>query len=227
VRPSSPTSSGGQIALRSSPPGSAARPTSVHSPAAPRQLPHRTITTRPFAGSLTRQNQPSMATPCGAIGSPQGRSAPERLYASINVAMQPLALPIGSQPGEFMGRVVHFEIHASDMDRAERFYTGVFGWQSQKFDGPIDYRLINTGPNSEAGIDGALVERRGALAGDGEAVIAYVCTIQVDDIGATEEKVKEAGGEQVVDRQTIPDVGQLSYFKDTEGNVFGAMQASS
>jgi predicted enzyme related to lactoylglutathione lyase len=127
-----------------------------------------------------------------------------------------------------MGRVVHFEIHASDLDRAERFYRDVFGWEVQKFDGPIDYRLINTGPNGETGIDGALVERRGAgTDGDGDAVIAYVCTVHVDDIQATEEKIKESGGEQVVDRQEIPDVGQLSYFKDTEGNIFGAMQAAS
>jgi hypothetical protein len=124
-----------------------------------------------------------------------------------------------------MGRVVHFEIHASDLDRAERFYRDVFGWQVQKFDGPIDYRLINTGPNTDAGIDGALVERRGSS--DGDAVIAYVCTISVDDIEQTEQKVKDSGGEQVVDRQEIPDVGQLSYFKDTEGNIFGALQPAA
>ena len=124
-----------------------------------------------------------------------------------------------------MGRVVHFEIHASDLDRAERFYRDVFGWEVQKFDGPIDYRLLNTGSKTETGIDGALVERR--VDTDGDAVIAYVCTVQVDDIQATEQKVKDSGGEQVVDRQEIPDVGQLSYFKDTEGNIFGAMQSAS
>jgi len=124
-----------------------------------------------------------------------------------------------------MGRVVHFEIHASDLDRAERFYRDVFDWDVQRFDGPIDYRLLNTGPQSQTGIDGALVERR--VDGDGDAVIAYVCTIEVDDIAATEQKVKESGGEQVVDRQEIGEVGQLSYFKDTEGNIFGALQPAS
>jgi uncharacterized protein len=124
-----------------------------------------------------------------------------------------------------MGRVVHFEIHASDLDRAERFYRDVFGWDVQKFDGPIDYRLLNTGPQSQSGIDGALVERRGGT--DGDAVIAYVCTVEVDDIAATEEKVKGAGGEQVVDRQEIGEVGQLTYFKDTEGNIFGALQPAA
>jgi predicted enzyme related to lactoylglutathione lyase len=121
-----------------------------------------------------------------------------------------------------MGRVVHFEIHATDMDRAERFYADVFGWEVQKFDGPVDYRLLNTGANSDTGIDGALVERRDGR--DGDAVIAYVCTIQVDDIDSTEKQVAQAGGEQVVDRRDIPQVGQLSYFKDTEGNIFGALQ---
>jgi predicted enzyme related to lactoylglutathione lyase len=124
-----------------------------------------------------------------------------------------------------MGRVVHFEIHADDMDRAEGFYTSVFGWEVQRFDGPIDYRLLNTGSKSQTGIDGALVERRQAI--DGQAVIAFVCTVDVDDIAATEQKVKDAGGEQVVDRHEIPEVGQLSYFKDTEGNIFGALQAAS
>ena len=124
-----------------------------------------------------------------------------------------------------MGRVVHFEIHASDMDRAESFYRDVFGWEVQKFDGPVDYRLLNTGAQGETGIDGALVERRTVRTeGEGDAVIAYVCTVQVEDIKATEQKVKECGGEQIVDRQEIPDVGQLSYFKDSEGNIFGAMQ---
>ena len=124
-----------------------------------------------------------------------------------------------------MGRVVHFEIHASDLDRAERFYREVFGWEVQKFDGPIDYRLLNTGPKSQTGIDGALVERRSGT--DGASVIAYVCTVEVDDIEATEKQVKEYGGEQVVDRQEIPEVGQLTYFKDTEGNIFGALQPAA
>ena len=123
-----------------------------------------------------------------------------------------------------MGQVVHFEIHASDLDRAV-LSIAMCSVRGQKFDGPIDYRLLNTGLKSETGIDGALVERRGGSEGD--AVIAYVCTVDVDDIAATEQKVKDAGGEQVVDRQEIGEVGQLSYFKDTEGNIFGALQAAA
>jgi predicted enzyme related to lactoylglutathione lyase len=70
-----------------------------------------------------------------------------------------------------MGRVVHFEIHCGDLDRAERFYRDVFGWEIQRYEGaPVDYRLVTTGPDGEIGINGALVERRGEI--DGQAVIA-------------------------------------------------------
>jgi predicted enzyme related to lactoylglutathione lyase len=124
-----------------------------------------------------------------------------------------------------MGRVVHFEIHAADPDRAERFYKRVFAWEIKRSRGlPVDYRLITTGPPDEPGINGAIVERRGAI--DSKAVTAFVCTVSVDDLAAVEAAVPEAGGEQVVDRQELENVGSVAYFKDTEGNIFGAMQSA-
>lgn len=121
-----------------------------------------------------------------------------------------------------MGRVVHFEIHCADLDRAEAFYREALGWKIQRWEGgPVDYRLVTTGAD-EPGIDGALVERRGGI--DGQAVIAYVCTAQVDDLGDTERRVREAGGEIALPRDEVPGVGHLEYFKDTEGNIFGALQ---
>ena len=39
-----------------------------------------------------------------------------------------------------MPRVVHFEIPADDLGRAQRFYGDVFGWQFQKWDGPMQHR---------------------------------------------------------------------------------------
>ena len=123
------------------------------------------------------------------------------------------------------GRVVHFEIHAADPDRAERFYKRVFDWEIRRWDGaPVDYRLITTGTDGEPGINGAIVERRGPV--DGTAVTAFVCTVSVDDLAAVEAAVPEAGGEQVVDRQELENVGSFAYFKDTEGNIFGAMQSA-
>ena len=122
-----------------------------------------------------------------------------------------------------MGRVVHFEIHCGDLDRAERFYRDVFGWAVQRWEGaPVDYRLVTTGPDDQPGVNGALVERRGDATG--EAVIAFVNTVQVDDLADVERRVAKAGGTQVMPRDTIPGVGGVAYFKDTEGNILGALQ---
>ena len=123
-----------------------------------------------------------------------------------------------------MGRVIHFEIHAADTDRAQRFYTDVFGWTAQSFGGPMDYRLLTTGPDGEVGINGAILTRQGDGPAAGAAVNAYVCTVQVDSIEDTERAVAAAGGEQVLDVMDVPEVGRLAYFKDTEGNIFGALQ---
>jgi predicted enzyme related to lactoylglutathione lyase len=120
-----------------------------------------------------------------------------------------------------MGRVVHFEVHADDLGRAERFYVETFGWQVQRWDGPVDYRLLRTG-DQPPGIDGAIVARRGAI--EGEGVNAFVCTIEVDDLAAASERIATAGGELVVEPHRIPGVGSVAYFKDTEGNIFGALE---
>jgi predicted enzyme related to lactoylglutathione lyase len=123
-----------------------------------------------------------------------------------------------------MGRVIHFEIHADDPDRAQRFYTEVFGWNAQSYGGPMDYRLLTTGPDGDLGINGAILRRQGPAPEAAVPVSGYVCTIQVDSIEETERAVPAAGGEQVLERMEVPDVGQLAYFRDTEGNVFGALE---
>jgi hypothetical protein len=83
--------------------------------------------------------------------------------------------------------------------------------------------LITTGPASERGIDGGLIRRQGPI--DGQAVIAYVCTIDVPSVDDTVRTVGLNGGANVVPKMPIPGVGWLAYCKDTEGNIFGVMQA--
>jgi predicted enzyme related to lactoylglutathione lyase len=126
-----------------------------------------------------------------------------------------------------MGRVIHFEIHADDPDRAKRFYEGVFGWKIEKWEGPVDYWLVTSGPEDEPGINGAIMRRMGSEPpGEGHDVNAFVNTIEVASIDEAEKAIPDAGGEQVVPRQEIPGVGKVSYFRDTEGNIFGTLEAA-
>jgi predicted enzyme related to lactoylglutathione lyase len=122
-----------------------------------------------------------------------------------------------------MSRVVHFEIHAGDPERAVEFYREIFGWEFSKWEGPQDYWLIKTGPDDEPGIDGGLLRRQGEI--DGQAVIAYVCTVDVPSVDDVLQKVTRIGGQVAVPKMAVPGIGWLAYCKDTEGNLFGAMQA--
>ena len=121
-----------------------------------------------------------------------------------------------------MPRVIHFEIHAADPERAVNFYQTLFGWTFQKWEGPMDYWLIITGPDDQPGINGGLVRRQGEI--DGQAVIAYVCTVDVEDVDASVQTAIDNGGQVALPKMPIPSVGWLAYCKDTEGNIFGVMQ---
>jgi uncharacterized protein len=123
-----------------------------------------------------------------------------------------------------MPRVSHFEIHADDPDRAIRFYTALFGWQFQKWHGPMPYWLITTGPDTEPGINGGLMKRMSPPPADMQAVNAYVCTTMIPNLDASLEKALATGGTMALPKMPIPGVGWLAYVKDTEGNILGLMQ---
>lgn len=118
--------------------------------------------------------------------------------------------------------VVHFAIHADDLERAQRFYNAVFGWRFEAW-GPPDFFRIHTGDARNPGIEGAL-EKRHAPVRDGDAVSrGFTCTISIADIAATRTALIAAGAKIRFDG-AIPTVGKILNFEDPEGNVVSAMQ---
>jgi predicted enzyme related to lactoylglutathione lyase len=112
------------------------------------------------------------------------------------------------------GKLVHFEIPAADADRAEGFWSGVFGWQFNRDAMPgFDYRLVRTGDDQGGAVMPA------DTAGSGLRVY-----FDSDDIDASVAKVREHGGE-AGEKQPIPHVGWWADCKDTEGNPFGIFQS--
>ena len=122
-----------------------------------------------------------------------------------------------------MGRLIHFEIHADDPERAVGFYTGVFGWTVSRF-GDMEYWLLSTGPDDEPGINGAILPRSGERPPVGALVVGAVNTAQVDDLDAALAKAFELGGVLALDKMAIPGVGTVAYVLDTENNVVGMLQ---
>jgi predicted enzyme related to lactoylglutathione lyase len=123
-----------------------------------------------------------------------------------------------------MPRVIHFEIHAENPDRAIAFYQSMFGWQFCKWDGPMDYWTISTGSDAEKGINGGMIRRIGPGPAEMQAVNAYVCTVDVPALDEYVAKTDPAGGTVALPKMPIPGIGWLAYIKDTEGNIVGMMQ---
>ena len=121
--------------------------------------------------------------------------------------------------------IAHFEIFASDVERARKFYEQAFAWRFE-VGGPPEFYLIFTGPPVEHGISRGLIAKRRGPAAQG-ALNAFRCTISVTSIKETVAAIEAAGGtlrSAIID---IPVVGKLVEFADTEDNIACAMQYNS
>ncbi|WP_440970319.1 VOC family protein [Peribacillus frigoritolerans] len=125
-----------------------------------------------------------------------------------------------------MGRIVHFEIHVNDMERAKTFYGEVFGWSFQDWSdyAGMPYFGAVTGNENEHGIDGALMQRQSAPPETHQALNAFACTIGVENYDLTEAKIIENGGKLTMPKFALPGMAWQGYYIDPEGNTFGIHQ---
>ncbi|MEJ0053456.1 MAG: VOC family protein [bacterium] len=128
-----------------------------------------------------------------------------------------------------MNRVAHFEIHATDPEKAATFYTDVFGWDIKKWEGgQMEYWMVMTGKQEEAGgINGGITRRMGAAPENGAAVTSFVCTVVVDSYDAYHEKIIAAGGTVALPKMALLGMAWQGYYKDIDGNIFGLHQADA
>ncbi len=123
-----------------------------------------------------------------------------------------------------MNRPTHFEIHSSDPDKTAAFFQGIFGWKSQKWEGPMEYWVVSTSPDGKQGsesrehqgIDGGIMRSR-----DGQP--RTVNTVEVRSVDEHMKKVESAGGRVVVPKMSIQGVGYVAYCTDPTGALFGIM----
>jgi uncharacterized protein len=123
------------------------------------------------------------------------------------------------------GRVVHFEIPYQDGDRAQQFYKSAFGWQLQSMPG-MGYVLVSTGPSGETGPTEAGFINGGMLSRNDSPSPGPLVVVDVDSIDDALRQIGELGGETVVGKQPVGDMGFSAYVKDTEGNVVGLWETA-
>jgi predicted enzyme related to lactoylglutathione lyase len=109
------------------------------------------------------------------------------------------------------------DLAAPDVDEAASFYGDLFGWES-----------LEAGPAEETGgyrfftLDGKVVGGFGPP-GEGEPP-SWRCYVSVADVDETASKVKEAGGEVLLDPLDVMEAGRMATFRDNEGAVICAWQ---
>ena len=109
----------------------------------------------------------------------------------------------------------HFEFMSDDPDKCRVFYSTVLGWE---FDdrSMSGYTLVNPGKEP----NGGLMKRPDQV--PGPVLNTYFL---VDDIEATLAKAQGAGGNTLVPRTSIPNVGSYAFFQDPEGICVGIFQS--
>jgi predicted enzyme related to lactoylglutathione lyase len=122
-----------------------------------------------------------------------------------------------------MSSVVHFEIPADDVARAQTFYTEAFGFEIQTVPG-FEYAFVTTTPISEDGRPTEPGAINGGMFTRSEQLTGPIVTISVDDIDAALAKVEASGGKTLIGRQAVGDMGFSAYFVDSEGNTMGMWQ---
>ena len=118
-----------------------------------------------------------------------------------------------------MSSIVWFEIPADNVERAKKFYGGLFGWKIEKMPGPMDYWHIDTG-GSDDSLDGGLMKRQSPQQ---QGITNYVSVPSVDEFVA---KVQKLGGKVRMPKTAVPQMGYFAICQDTETNTFALWEMS-
>ena len=109
--------------------------------------------------------------------------------------------------------IVWFEIPADNVERAQKFYSALFGWKIEKFPGPMEeYWHIDTGGGDDTP-DGGLMKRRSP----GEGITSYIAVPSVEEAAA---KVTNLGGKICKAKTAVPQMGYFVICQDPEKNTF-------
>ncbi len=116
-----------------------------------------------------------------------------------------------------IGTFVWHENVTTDPKRAQEFYTELFGWDIEVFKtDEFEYPMISVDGQSHGGFPPVQEGTPPHWAGN----------VAVEDVDATVEKAKAAGGKVIHGPQDIPQVGRFAVLADPQGAVIVGFQSA-
>ncbi len=108
-----------------------------------------------------------------------------------------------------MNGICHVEIPCTDFEKVKKFYSDVFGWETQIIP-EMDYAMFKGKDGPGGGFSKQLkVSETG--------ILFY---IEVEDIEATLKKIDASGGTTITGKTQIsPEIGYFAIFTDSENNI--------
>lgn len=113
--------------------------------------------------------------------------------------------------------IVHIDIPATDPKATSAFYGQVFGWEIMTPPGYDDYPMFRAVGGPGGGFTTAGSGFQAMTYNVGEVLI-YLAS---QDIDADLRRVEAHGGQVVLPKSEIPNVGWWAVFKDPSGNKIG------
>ena len=118
-----------------------------------------------------------------------------------------------------MPDLCHFEVPFEDYARAKKFYHDIFGWEITDNSGEWgEYYGVKTSANENA-VMGGMMKKQAPE----HMLTVYFCVDSVDDTAA---RIREYGGNVVMEKTEVKGVGYFAIVGDTEGNYFGIWESS-
>jgi predicted enzyme related to lactoylglutathione lyase len=109
-----------------------------------------------------------------------------------------------------------FEIPVSDMNRALKFYSTIFGVELTTMEAMPGYNMAMF--PAEEGVGGALLHGEGYVPSQ-EGTVVYLNG--GENLGTVLDKVEVAGGQVIMPKTDLGENGFMAHFADTEGNKVG------
>ena len=108
------------------------------------------------------------------------------------------------------------ELVTNDVSAAGKFYTGLFGWQTEDFPGSdVGYKLFKSAGAPVGGL---------MKCPNGKAPPMWLAYVAVENVDASAAQAVKLGGAVCVPAFDVPDVGRIAVLQDPQGAAFGLFQ---
>ena len=111
---------------------------------------------------------------------------------------------------------VYLELYTSDVDKAKKFYTGLFDWKTKEIPMPGGYSMLEVGGGPGGGMLKNMIPNTPSH---------WMVYVGVDDVEAATKKAQGLGAKVMKGKTEVPGMGWFTMITDPTGAAIALWQA--